>query len=70
MRFIVPYFAGIFAALFTMAAAMLGELIDAFIGISLAVIVTFLAALYCYKRHKKKQKEYYDRFSVRSKGLK
>ena len=70
MRFIVPYFAGIFSSLFVMAGIMLGSPVESFVGVLLAIFVSFFAALYCYNRHKKKQKEYYDRFSIRSKGIK
>ena len=32
------------------------------ISIALAIIVTGSAGITCFKRHKRKQKEYYDRF--------
>ena len=67
MRFIVPYFAGMFSSLFVMAGIMLGSPVEGFVGVLLAVLTSSSAALYCYNRHKKKQKEYYNRFSIRSK---
>lgn len=70
MRFIVPYFAGMFSSLFVMAGIMLGSPVESFVGVLLAILTSSFAALYCYNRHKKKQKEYYNRFSIRSKGTK
>ncbi|MBQ2396675.1 MAG: hypothetical protein II304_06460 [Bacteroidales bacterium] len=70
MRFIVPYFAGMFSSLFVMAGIMLGSPEESFVGVLLAILTSSFAALYCYNRHKKKQKEYYNRFSIRSKGAK
>jgi len=69
MRFIVPYFAGMFSSLFVMTG-ILGSPVECFAGVLLAILTSSFAALYCYNRHKKKQKEYYNRFSIRSKGIK
>lgn len=63
MRFIIPYFAGAVSAFLV----IFGVLVDTnpnqtAISIALAIIVTSCAAITCFKRHKRKQKEYYDRF--------
>ena len=63
MRFIIPYFAGAVSAFLV----MFGVLVDTnpnqtVISIALAIIITGGAAITCFKRHKRKQKEYYDRF--------
>lgn len=63
MRFIIPYFAGVIST-----ALVIGSVIGSAdpnqlgIGIALAIIITVAAIIACFKRHKRKQKEYYDRF--------
>lgn len=64
MRFIIPYFAGVIST-----ALVIGSVIEGAadpsqlgIGIALAIIITVAAIIACFKRHKRKQKEYYDRF--------
>lgn len=63
MRFIIPYFAGAVSA-FLVIFGILGakDTNHTAISIALAIIVTGGAAITCFKRHKRKQKEYYDRF--------
>lgn len=63
MRFIIPYFAGIVSA-FLVIFGILGakDPNQTAISIALAIIVTGSAGITCFKRHKRKQKEYYDRF--------
>lgn len=63
MRFIIPYFAGAVSA-FLVIFGILGAKDPNHTGISiaLAIIVTSGAGITCFKRHKRKQKEYYDRF--------
>ncbi len=64
MRFIIPYFAGVLST-----ALIIGSVIGGGadhnqlgMGIALAIIITVAAIIACFKRHKRKQKEYYDRF--------
>lgn len=59
MRFIIPYFVGAVSA-FLVIFGVLGA--QTAISIALAIIVTGSAGITCFKRHKRKQKEYYDRF--------
>ena len=63
MRFIIPYFAGAVSA-FLVTFGILGakDSSQTAISIALAIIVTGSAGITCFKRHKRKQKEYYDRF--------
>ena len=63
MRFIIPYFAGAVSA-FLVTFGILGakDPNHTAISIALAIIVTGSAGITCFKRHKRKQKEYYDRF--------
>lgn len=62
MRFIIPYFAGA-ASTFLVIGGFTGDDPNQLgIGIALAIIITGGAAITCFKRHKRKQKEYYDRF--------
>ena len=64
MRFIIPYFAGAIST-----ALIIGAVISSGanpeqlgMGIALAIIITAFAIIACFKRHKRKQKEYYNRF--------
>lgn len=63
MRFIIPYFAGAVST-FLVIFGILGakDPSHTAISIALAIIVTGSAGITCFKRHKRKQKEYYDRF--------
>ena len=63
MRFILPYFAGAVSA-FLVIFGILGakDTNHTAISIALAIIVTGGAGITCFKRHKRKQKEYYDSF--------
>lgn len=65
MRFIIPYFAGS-ASTFLVIGGFIGFIggdpNQLGIGIALAIIITGGAIITCFKRHKRKQKEYYDRF--------
>lgn len=61
MRFIIPYFAGA-ASTFLVIGSIGDDPNQLGIGIALAIIITGGAAITCFKRHKRKQKEYYDRF--------
>lgn len=61
MRFIIPYFAGA-ASTFLVIGGFGVDPNQLGIGIALAIIITGGAAITCFKRHKRKQKEYYDRF--------
>ena len=61
MRFIIPYFAGV-ASTFLVIGGLIGSDNQLRIGIALAIIITGGAGITCFKRHKRKQKEYYDRF--------
>lgn len=63
MRFIIPYFAGV-ASTFLVIFGVLGASDPNQLGVSIAVaiIITGGAGITCFKRHKRKQKEYYDRF--------
>ena len=62
MRFIIPYFAGA-ASTFLVIGCFIGSDPNQLgIGIALAIIITSGAGITCFKRHKRKQKEYYDRF--------
>ena len=63
MRFIIPYFAGV-ASTFLVIFGVLGTSDPNQIGVSIvvAIIITGSAGITCFKRHKRKQKEYYDRF--------
>ena len=62
MRFIIPYFAGA-ASTFLVIGGFIGGVPNQLgIGIALAIIITGGAIITCFKRHKRKQKEYYDRF--------
>lgn len=62
MRFIIPYFAGA-ASTFLVIGGFIGSDPNQLgIGIALAIIITSGAGITCFKRHKRKQKEYYDRF--------
>lgn len=63
MRFIIPYFAGAVSA-FLVIFGILGakDTSQTAISIALAIIVTGSAGITCFKRHKRKQKEYYDHF--------
>lgn len=61
MRFIIPYFAGV-ASTFLVIGGFIGSDNQLGIGIALAIIITGGAGITCFKIHKRKQKEYYDRF--------
>lgn len=61
MRFIIPYFAGA-ASTFLVIGGIGCDPNQLGIGIALAIIITGGAAITCFKRHKRKQKEYYNRF--------
>ena len=61
MRFIIPYFAGV-ASTFLVIGGLIGSDNQLGIGIALAIIITGGAGITCFKIHKRKQKEYYDRF--------
>ena len=63
MRFIIQYFAGAVSA-FLVIFGILGakDPNQTAMSIALAIIVTGSAGITCFKRHKHKQKEYYDRF--------
>lgn len=62
MRFIIPYFAGAASTFLVIGGCIGGDPNQLGIGIALAIIITGGAAITCFKRHKRKQKEYYDRF--------
>ena len=62
MRFIIPYFAGAASTFLVIGGFIGGDPNRLGIGIALAIIITGGAAITCFKRHKRKQKEYYDRF--------
>lgn len=62
MRFIIPYFAGAASTFLVIGGSIGGDPNQLGIGIALAIIITGGAAITCFKRHKRKQKEYYDRF--------
>ena len=62
MRFIMPYFAGAVSTFLVIGGFIRGDPNQLGIGIALAIIITGGAAITCFKRHKRKQKEYYDRF--------
>lgn len=62
MRFIIPYFAGAASSFLVIGGFIGGDPNQLGIGITLAIIVTGGAGIACFKRHKRKQKEYYDRF--------
>lgn len=62
MRFIIPYFAGAASSFLVIGCFIGGDPNQLGIGIALAIIITGGAAITCFKRHKRKQKEYYDRF--------
>lgn len=62
MRFIIPYFAGAASTFLVIGGFIRGDPNQLGIGIALAIIITGGAAITCFKRHKRKQKEYYDRF--------
>ena len=63
MRFIIPYFTTAVTAILV-KFGILGakDSSQTAISIALAIIVTGSAGITCFKRHKRKQKEYYDRF--------
>ena len=64
MRFIIPYFAGVISSALVISS-VIGSAADPNqlgMGIALAIIITVAAVIACFKRHKRKQKEYYDRF--------
>lgn len=62
MRFIIPYFAGAASTFLVIGGFIRGDPNQFGIGIALAIIITGGAIITCFKRHKRKQKEYYDRF--------
>ena len=63
MRFIIPYFAGAVSAFLVIFGILVAKDTNhTAINIALAIIVTGGAGIICFKRHKRKQKEYYDRF--------
>ena len=62
MRFIIPYFAGAASSFLAIGGFIGGDPNQLGIGIALAIIVTGSAGITCFKRHKRKQKEYYDSF--------
>lgn len=62
MRFIIPYFAGSASTFLVIIDFIRGDSNQLGIGIALAIIITGGAIITCFKRHKRKQKEYYDRF--------
>ena len=62
MRFIIPYFAGAASTFLVIGGFIGGDPNQLGIGIALAIIITDGAIITCFKRHKRKQKEYYDRF--------
>ena len=64
MRFIIPYFAGVISTALIIGG-VIGGVADPNqlgMGIALAIIITVAAIIACFKRHKRKQREYYDRF--------
>ena len=62
MRFIISYFAGAASSFLVIGGFIGGDPNQLGIGIALAIIVTGGAGITCFKRHKRKQKEYYNRF--------
>ena len=62
MRFIIPYFAGAASTFLVIGGFIGGDPNQLGIVIALAIIVTGGAGITCFKRHKRKQKEYYNRF--------
>ena len=62
MRFIIPYFAGAASTFLVIGGFIGGDPNQLRIGIALAIIVTGGAGITCFKRHKRKQKEYYNHF--------
>ena len=62
MRFIIPYFAGVASTFLVIGSFIRSDPNQLGIGVALAIIVTGGAGITCFKRHKRKQKEYYDRF--------
>lgn len=62
MRFIIPYFAGSASTFLVIGGFIGGDPNQLGIEIALAIIITGGAIITCFKRHKRKQKEYYDRF--------
>ena len=62
MRCIIPYFAGAASTFLVIGGFIGGDPNQLGIGIALAIIITGGAIITCFKRHKRKQKEYYDRF--------
>lgn len=62
MRFIIPYFAGAASTFLVIGGFIRSDPNQLGIGIALAIIITGGAIITCFKRHKRKQKEYYDRF--------
>ncbi len=59
MKMIITYLAGFISAGALLLSWMNGEIIFGFI---ISVPVTILAFIFVHKVHKKKQKEYYNRF--------
>ena len=62
MRFIIPYFAGVASTFLVIGSFIRSDPNQLGIGVALAIIITGGAGITCFKRHKRKQKEYYDRF--------
>lgn len=62
MRFIIPYFAGVVSTALVIGGIIAADPNGLGMSIALAIIITVAAIIACFKRHKRKQKEYYDRF--------
>ena len=59
MKMIVTYLAGFISAAFLLLSYIRG---DIFTGLIVAIPVTIFSFVFVHKVHKRKQKEYYDRW--------
>ena len=62
MKFLITYIAGFFSSvlIFSGIAAEESNLLT---NLIIAVMITIVAGVFCYKRHTKKRNEYYNGFS-------
>lgn len=62
MKFLITYIAGFFSSMLIFSGMVMGGS-NILTNLIIAVMITIVAGVFCYKRHTKKRNEYYNRFS-------
>ena len=63
MKFLITYIAGFFSSMLILSGIAMGGP-NLLINLIIAVMITIAVGVFCHKRHIKKRKEYYNRFST------